>query len=74
MMGGTIVHQSDLSRTVREHLVIQLQAGNAAANPGMIFNGHYVPSRLVAKRYFKISPRSRYAGIEPQCCVLQGEP
>ena len=74
MMGGTIVHQRDLGQTVREHLAVQFQAGNAAANPGMIFNGHYVPSRLVAKRYFEISPRSRYAGIEPQCGVLHGEP
>jgi hypothetical protein len=54
MMGGTVVHQSDLGQIVREHLAVQFQAGNAAANPGMIFNGHFVPSRLVAKRrYFR---------------------
>ncbi len=73
MMGGTIFHKSDLGQTVREHLAVQFQAGNAAANPGKIFNGHFVPSRLVAKRYFEISPRSRYAGIEPQRGVLNAE-
>jgi hypothetical protein len=72
-MGSAVVYQRDVRRTVREHLAVQFQAGNAAANPGMIVNGHFVSSRLVAKRYFEISPRSRYAGIEPQCGALHGE-
>jgi hypothetical protein len=73
MMGSAVVYQRDVCRTAREHLAVQFQADNAAANPGMIFNGHFVPSRLVAKRYFEISPRSGHAGIKPQRGALDAE-
>ena len=71
MMGFAVIHQREVSRTVREHLVIQFQAGNATANPGMIFNGHLVPARVVTKYDFEISPRSGHAGIEPRSRIYQ---
>ena len=69
-MGFAVIHQRDGRRTVREHLVIQFQAGNAAANAGMIFNEHLVPGRAVAKYDFEISPRSGHARVKPQCVSL----
>ena len=74
MMGGTIVHQRNLGRAMREHLLVQFQAGNAAANPGMIFDRHLVPRRAVAKYDFKISPRSGHARIKPQCVAFTVKP
>ena len=32
MMDGTVIHQNDVGRTVRESLIIQFQAGNATTN------------------------------------------
>ncbi len=72
-MGSAVVYQRDVRRTVREHLAVQFPADNAAANAGMIFNRHFVPSRLVAKRYFEISPRSGHAGIKPQRSALNAD-
>ena len=74
MMGGAVIHQGDLCRTGRERLVIQFQAGDATANPGMIFNDYLVSGRAVTKNDFEISPRFGYTGVESQHGVLYIEP
>jgi hypothetical protein len=73
-MDGAIIHQSDVGRTLRERLVIQFQAGNATASPGMIVNEYLVSARVVAKYDFEISPRSGHARVEPQRGAFHGEP
>jgi len=73
MMGFAVVDQRDVRRTVREHLIIQFQADNAAANAGMIVDGHLIPRRVVVKCNFEMSPRSGHAGIKPQCGALNAE-
>jgi hypothetical protein len=74
MMGFAVIRQHDVRRSEREHLVIKFQAGNAAANAGMIVNEHLVSACVVAKRDFEISPRPGHAGVDPQCVALHVEP
>ena len=46
MVGSAVIYQRNVRRTVREHLVIHFQAGNAATNRGMILHEHFIPGRV----------------------------
>jgi len=57
-MGGAVIYQRNVGRTVRERLAIQFQASNATADPSGVFDLYLVSEPFVCPiQQFQIPPR-----------------